>query len=253
MKVLIIEDEAMGAERLIDMLHSIDPSIEIVGRIESIQQGIEWFGHNHIPDLIFLDIELTDGQSFELFKEVQITCPVIFTTSYNAYALKAFDLNSIDYLLKPLRKELVQRSLEKYKHMKQAFGPDVHQLERILQSMSKEAVAYRDRFLVKFGQKHLAIATQEIAYFFGEGKVVFLVTGKKDKYIIDYTLDELEGLLDPRQFYRVNRSFIVQAKAVKTLFNDVYGKVRVHLDPVPPKEVLVSRDKSALFKSWMGK
>jgi DNA-binding LytR/AlgR family response regulator len=253
MQVLIIEDEALGAQRLADILYALDATIVVVGCIESIHQGVEWFNRNASPDLIFLDIELTDGQSFELFKEVKISCPVIFTTSYNEYALKAFELNSIDYLLKPIRREQVQRSLDKYKQMKQIMGVDMQQLQRLLQPLSKPTDSFRTRFLVKYGQKHLSVAIQEIAYFLGEDKVVFLVTHKKDKYVIDYTLDELEHLLDPAVFYRANRSFIVHADAVKSVGNESYGKLRLHLLPIPAKDVVVSRDKASAFKAWLGK
>lgn len=251
MQVLIVEDEPLSVERLVSQLKQIDAALEVIGITESISQTTSWLKTNS-PDLIFMDIELADGQSFEIFKSVAVTSPIVFTTSYDEFALQAFQVNSIDYLLKPITKADLSRALNKYKsYFKPTQQLDV---EKLLLSFKKSAVeAYRNRFLVKWGQKYFSIETADIAYFFLEDRVTFLITKDNAKYIIDYALDELEELLNPAQFNRVTRSFIVNIRAVADIHVYFKGKLKLALNPSTDKEVVISREYASVFKRWMGK
>jgi two-component system, LytTR family, response regulator LytT len=253
MKVVIIEDELPGAERLAGLLHSIDPTIEIQAIIDSVTDSVEWLRQHDHPDLIFMDIELSDGQCFRLFRETAVLSGIIFTTSYNEYATKAFEFNSIGYLTKPIGKEQLANSLKKYDAMKNLFRVDIAVVGEILQSYIPKPAVIRDRFLVKRGQKYLSIHIDEIAYFFSDERIVFLVTNEKARYILDYNLDELEEMLDSRYFFRANRAFIIHVKSVSGFENDFNSKLRLSVLPLPDREVLVSKEKATLFKAWMGK
>ena len=255
MKVLIIEDEELGVERLTKHLNAIDPAIEIVGSTPSISDSVQWFKTNEHPDIVLMDIELADGQSFAIFNEVDIKSTVIFTTSYDEFALKAFKVNSIDYLLKPIKKEDLKKSLEKYHQLKQQYkaSPSL-QIESLLSELKlQQQKTYRNRFLVKQGQRLVSIEASDIAYFFAEGRLCFFKTWSKAKYIVDYTLDELEEMLDPHQFYRANRGFILHVKSIAQIHTHFNGKLLVELEPATEKEVVISREKASEFKEWLGK
>ncbi|HEV7331027.1 MAG TPA: LytTR family DNA-binding domain-containing protein [Flavisolibacter sp.] len=255
MKVLIIEDEELGIERLTKHLNSIDPSIEIVGATGSITDSVQWFHTNPHPDIVLMDIELSDGQSFAIFNEVDIKSTVIFTTSYDEFALKAFKVNSIDYLLKPIKKEDLRNSLDKYHQLKQQYAPSPSvQIETLLSELKlQQKKTYRNRFLVKQGQRLVSIESTDIAYFYAEGRLCFFKTWNKAKYIVDYTLDELEEMLDPQAFYRANRGFIVQVKSIAQIQTHFNGKLLLELEPATEKEVVISREKASEFKEWLGK
>ena len=254
MEILIIEDEQLGAEKLARMLQSIDPTAEIVGNTRSIESSVQWLLEHKHPDIILMDIELTDGQSFEIFNHVAIKSMVIFTTSYDEYALKAFKLNSVDYLLKPVKKEELKTALDKYHQWKQKFSAPALNIEQLITELNrKQSKAWRSRFLVKQGQKLVSVETNDIAYLYAEGRLSYMVTWSKQKYVLDYTIEELEQMLDPQQFYRANRGFIIQVKSVAQIHNYFNGKLKLELQPVTDKEVLVSREKATEFKEWMGK
>ena len=259
MRAYIIEDEPLGLNRLIKLLEEIDPKIQVIGHAETIKSSVWWLQNNAQPDLIFMDIELADGQCFEIFKQVQIMAPVIFTTSYDEYALHAFKVNSLDYLLKPVRKDDLTRSLQKYQHLQSHFGQQSMslQLEALLpdlQQRDRQVSNYRNRFLVKQGQRLLTIETQEIAWFNADGKIVFMMTWGGQRHMMDYTLDQLERLVDPNMFYRANRSFILNIKSIRTIHPYFNGKLKLTLHPAPEEtEVVVSKEKSNNFKSWLGK
>ena len=254
MKVLIIEDEALGVERLTKHLQSIDPEIELVGATGSISASVEWLRKNEQPDLILMDIELSDGQSFDIFQQVEVSSTVIFTTSYDEYALKAFKVNSIDYLLKPVKKEDLEASLEKFYRLKEKFSlPVAVDMKSLVRELREQQTRTRSRFLVKQGQKLISIETSEIAYFFADGRLCYFKTWNRMKYVVDYTMDELEGMLDEQQFFRANRGFILSIRTVRQIHPYFNGKLKLELEPVPQQEVLVSRDKANSFKEWMGK
>jgi DNA-binding LytR/AlgR family response regulator len=256
MKVLIIEDEQLGAERLIRLLHSIDNTIEVVGNTHSIKSSVEWLKKNEHPDVILMDIELTDGQSFDIFNHVKIKSSIIFTTSYDEYALKAFKVNSIDYLLKPIRKDDLKKAFDKYAEIISLNGNsatmlDINKLVFELKQLNPNS--YRRRFLVKEQQRLISVETENIAYFYSEEGQNYLVTRNKQVFPLDYTLEEMEDMLDPAAFQRANRAFIISIKSVQQISNYANGKLKLDLMPPSKKEVLVSREKTSDFKVWMGK
>jgi two-component system response regulator LytT len=254
MKVLIIEDEELAVKKLQKTLAAVDASAEVVGVADSIKSSVEWLDQNPAPDLILMDIELADGQSFEIFNLTEVRGPVIFTTSYDEFALKAFKVNSVDYLLKPIQKDELQAALEKLKKMqasqKQDLNIDTLVKELQLKLQPKE---YRKRFLVKNGQKLVSIEVSEICYFYSDGRLNFFKTHDNRKYVVDYTMDELEDMLDPYQYFRISRSFYVSIESIDKI-DDYFGnRLILQLKPTVDKEALVSREKVTDFKKWMGK
>lgn len=253
MKVLIIEDEDLAVKKLQKTLSFVDNTIEIAGITDSISSSVEWLQNNEAPDLILMDIELADGQSFAIFDLISVTSPVIFTTSYDEFALKAFKVNSIDYLLKPVQPEDLEVALKKYKSMRgNTASTAIQSLVKELQQQltPKE---YRKRFLVKNGQKLVSIAIDSIAYFYSDGRLNFFKTVDNKKYVVDYTMDELEDMLNPQDYFRVSRSFYVSVACISKI-DDYFGnRLILQLQPATEKEVLVSREKVMPFKKWMGK
>lgn len=263
MRILIVEDEDLAVKKIQKTLSSVDSDAEITGITDSIKSTVEWLQQNPQPDLILMDIELADGQSFEIFNLVDVKSPVVFTTSYDEYALKAFKVNSIDYLLKPVQKDELQNALSKYKKIKSTYASDapaatenrdvsldslVKELQRKLQP--KE---FRKRFLVKHTQKLVSIEIDEIAYFFSDGRLNFFKTTDNRKFVVDYTMDELEDMLDPAQYFRISRSFYVSVNSIDKI-DDYFGnRLILQLKPAVDKEALVSREKVTDFKKWMGK
>jgi two-component system, LytTR family, response regulator LytT len=257
MNILIIEDEPLGAETLQQYVQEINPDITVAGITESISDSVAWLRNNPAPDIILMDIELADGQSFEIFNQVKITSAVIFTTSYDEYALKAFTVNSIDYLLKPIKKNDLKKSLDKYRDLKQLFNEKNNGLsiESLLNDLRlQQTKAHRNRFLVKQGQRLVSVEVDDIAYFNAEGRLTFFCTWNKNKYVVDYTMEELETMLDPQHFFRANRGYIIHIKSVVQIHNYFNGKLKLELKPTVEKDdVLISREKAGAFKEWMGK
>jgi len=260
MNILIVEDEDLAVKKIQKTLLSVDNNARVVGVTDSIKGTVEWLQQHPAPDLILMDIELADGQSFEIFKLTEIRSPVIFTTSYDEYALKAFKVNSIDYLLKPVQKEELQAALEKYKEMKKRYGAKEGEAEEArLDSLLKELRSrlepkeYRQRFLVKHGQKLVSIEIGEIAYFFSDGRLNFFKTADNRKFVVDYTMDELEDMVDPKQYFRISRSFYVSVNSIDKIEEYFGNRLILTLKPVVDKEALVSREKVTDFKKWMGK
>jgi len=253
MRVLIIEDEIPAAEKLERYLNKYDPFLEILATLGSVEKSVNWFTTSDIfPDLIFMDIQLTDGLSFEIFKKVKITQPIIFTTAFNQYAIDAFKANGIDYLLKPITFQALSNSLKKFDQLKQNFTrlqPD-ETMEILKNALSKVRKSYKDRFMVKSGEHIRSVPTDQISIFFAEGKNVFIVTNYKMRYLVDYKMEELDDILDPHSFYRVNRSFMVNIAAVEDVL--VYSKSRLKVIPTQDfeREIIVSREKVAAFKDW---
>ncbi len=252
MNVLIIEDEAPAARRLQKLLLETDPAINILSSVESIEAAVNWLNANPHPDLLFVDIQLADGLSFEIFNKVKILSPVIFTTAYDEYALKAFKVNSIDYLLKPIDSEELKKSFYKFRMLKERFsigtqanGPS---LDILIQQLMPE---YKSRFLVKSGQRLIPVATEEIAYFYTEDKMVLINTFQNNIYTVDYTLDQLVGLLNKKEFFRINRQFILRINAIKGISSHLNGKLKIQATPPINGEIIVSREKSTEFKNWL--
>lgn len=252
MKVLILEDEALSAKRASQLLTEFDPSIEVIETLESIEDAVTWLRHNPEPDLMLLDIHLSDGLCFNLFERVSVKSPVIFTTAYDQYTLQAFKINSIDYLLKPLDKDELNNALSKYQTLmqdrKSISSFDIQRIKQTIQSLSKK---YKNRFLVKFGDTILFKNINEVAYFFADDKVVYLVTNEGRKYLIDYNLESLEEILDPQLFFRINRKLIVGIDAVQKVKTLLNSRLQVYLKPVFDQDMYVSKEKSPEFKVWL--
>ena len=257
MTVLIIEDEAPAVERLQKLLAEAAPSAQVAGIADSIERSVQWLQTYKAPDLILMDIELSDGQSFAIFQKVKINSPVIFTTSYDEFAIRAFRVNSIDYLLKPITIEALQSAIAKIKTFAQSFATTdaapQQNIENLIRELLKPPPEYRDRFLVQVGPRYLSIETGDIAYFYFSSKTTFLKTWDSKKYIVDYTLDELESLLPPNIFFRANRQFILHIRAVHGIHDFFNHKLKLALKPVSDEDVLVSKEKTPAFKKWMGR
>ena len=260
MNILIVEDEDLAVKKIQKTLLSIQEQAVVAGVTDSIQSTVEWLQQNPAPDLILMDIELADGQSFEIFKLIEVTSPVIFTTSYDEYALKAFKVNSIDYLLKPVQKEELQLALDKFQQMKLRYatkeGPEGEaRLDVLLKELRRqlEPREYRQRFLVKHGQKLVSIDIGEIAYFFSDGRLNFFKTSDNRKFVVDYTMDELEEMIDPKLFFRISRAFYVSVDSIEKIEEYFGNRLILSLRPAVDKEALVSREKVTDFKKWMGK
>ncbi len=264
MNVLIVEDEELAVRKLRKLVAEVDPGLAEQGVTRSIEDTVSWLQDNPAPDLIFMDIELADGQSFEIFDQVDVRSRVIFTTSYDEYALQAFKVNSIDYLLKPIQKEDLQRSLKKLRDLAPttdltASAPavqsiNIEKLLRELQAGNNPAgKEHRKRFLVKQGQKLLSVEVGDILYFYTDERFSFFRTRAGQKFLVDYTLDELADSLDPVQFFRVNRGLILTHGAVEQIQPYFGNRLALTLKPAFDKEALVSREKVSDFKNWMGK
>lgn len=259
MNILIVEDEDLAVKKLKKTLSEVDASANVIAVTDSITETIDWLETNASPDLILMDIELSDGQSFEIFSRTQVKSAVVFTTSYDEYALKAFKVNSIDYLLKPIQKEDLEAALNKYKEMKQMYGareekPSLNMDALVRELQQKlQPKEYRKRFLVKHGQKLISVETDEIAYFFSDGRLNFFKTDDNRKFVVDYTMDELEDMLDPQRFFRIGRAFYVSVKSILQIHDYFGNRLLLQLKPTVDKEAIVSREKVSDFKKWMGK
>ncbi len=252
MKVLIIEDEMSASKRLENMLKKIDPKIEILAMLDSVDDAVNWLNNNREPDIIFADIQLSDGVCFDIFKHVQIKSAVIFTTAYDEYAVEAFKVNSIDYLLKPINPEALSRSIEKFHNLKITYAEsDKNRFKTLLSMLDQTGKDYKSRFLVKTGQNMKIVSTSEVAYFLIDNQLVFLITKQNNRFLIEQTLDELEKRLDPKLFFRINRQMIISLDSVKTIHP--YFNSRLKLDIIPDREseILVSRMKVNDFKKWI--
>jgi len=254
MTVLIIEDEPLAVERIKQLLQQQEEKPEITGITGSIESSVQWLKNNDHPDLILMDIELSDGQSFAIFEQVKIQSPVVFTTSYDEYAIRAFKVNSVDYLLKPIKPEELKSALKKLSGLKQQFSTGSSgALKNLLRELQYKGKDHRDRFLVKTGQRYFSIETNNIAYFYYANRVTYLKTWKNEQYYLDYILDELEDMLSPSEFFRVNRQYIVHIKSVKDIQPFFNHKLKLVLKPSSTDEVLVSKERTTEFKNWMGK
>jgi DNA-binding LytR/AlgR family response regulator len=256
MKVLIIEDEAPAARRLQLLLEGQDPSIQIVSIIDSIEDAVQWLKDFPHPELIFMDIMLADGQSFEIFEHVEVKVPIIFTTAYDEYAIRAFKVNSIDYLLKPIEPMLLSQALNKYRFISQSPGNFKEIMESLLHIRQKNPgaqPAFKNRFLIRSGDKFISIEALDVAYFCFEDKLTFLHTLKPKRYMLDHTLDELEKLIDPYLFFRLNRQYITSFGAIKSVHNYFNGKLKVYLTSDMENGIVVSKEKAHFLKLWLNR
>ena len=250
MKFLIIEDEDPAALRLEKMIKELRPTCALLGRTDSVRSSIAWIKSNEKPDLIFMDIQLADGLSFEIFKEVKVNVPVIFTTAFGQYMLKAFKVNSIDYLLKPIDKEDLQQSISKFENLHEKRETvDTNVIQQLLGSLQKKE--YKRRFLIKSGDHFSHIAVEDIAYFYSEDSVLFLMTNTNKKYIIEFTVDKLMEQLDPECFFRINRKVVLNDKSIDKISSYFNSRLKLEIKPQPHFDIVVAREKVKAFKEWL--
>jgi DNA-binding LytR/AlgR family response regulator len=246
-RVLIVEDEALAAQKLKMILQKIDKSLVVVDTLDSVSKTVAWLAVKQ-ADLIFLDIHLSDDLSFRIFEQTDVTTPIIFTTAYDEYAIKAFRQNSVDYVLKPLAESDIRESITKfYKfHAVSSTGkaPD-------LKSLVAHFASYQERIMVSFGGRIKSIMVSDVAFFCAQEKAVFMITKEKSKYPVDYTLDKLENILDPKIFFRVNRKFIINIHSIKDIITYSTRQLKVQVEPTADGDILVPADKITAFKKWL--
>ena len=252
MKALIIEDEKRAAQRLKKLITEIDPNVQILDILDSIEDSVMWFQTNNSPDLIFLDIHLSDGLSFKIFNQVEVHCPVIFTTAYDEYAIRAFDLNSIDYLLKPIDKSKLEKSLIKFHKLNPGSQGIDNQLMDILKSFKSGTQNFKSRFLINKADSFLILNIDEIAYFYSEDKLTFIRTFENKRHVIDESLDSLVETLNPAHFFRINRQAIISLKSIKSIDSYFNYKLKLGLIPISTDlNTVISRSKVPDFKEWI--
>ena len=245
MNIIIIEDELPARAKLISMLQVIDPSIRVVAELGSVKESLEWLSKNIEPELAFVDIQLSDDHSFEIFRKHPVKFPVIFTTAYDKYILESFEFNSIDYLLKPITEEKLKRSLDKIQKLEQHFFQG-----NVLKLIQQQSPA-KGRVVARKGTEFVALNADEIAYFFTDHKIVFVRDFQGRQMIVDKNLSELESELDPKMFFRINRKFVVNQKAIDRFKPDT-GKIQIFLKPEIKEEVHVSKETAPEFRKWIG-
>lgn len=264
LNLLIIEDEEIIAQRLVQLLDQIKVDYHLSAIIGSVKESIEWLNNNNHPDLIFADIQLSDGNSFSIFKAVNVKSKIIFTTSYDEFALDAFKVNSIDYLLKPITAKKLQQSFDKLEEMSLVFSENAHQEDKqtspesdqekithLLDYLDIKDKGYRNRFLIKMGNAYKSITAEEIAYFFVSNKTTYLMTFTKRKYSLDTPLDELDKELEPKLFFRINRQMVININAIQEIHTFFNSRLLLHIEPAFEEDVLVTRSNIAQFKDWM--
>ncbi len=245
MKIVIVEDEFVAAQTLQRFLEATEENIEVLTVLQSVEDSIEWFSINSVPDLVFMDVHLADGYSFSIFDKVNIDCPIIFTTAYDEYALNAFDVNSIDYLLKPITKKKLEKALSKLKKLTHNEN-----ISHKLESLSKEMPVYKSHFLIPYKDKLIPLPMDKIAYIYSEYKMAKIFTLDGNTYVMDTSLDEISKQLNPSSFFRVNRQYIVSHKAIKDISFWFNRKLSVNLVLSTPEKITVSRARITEFKNW---
>lgn len=247
MNVIILEDEARAANHLARLITKIAPQMHIVASLETVRDAVTFLGRNPDVDLIFSDVQLADGLSFDLFGQVSVKCPIIFTTAYDHYAIEAFKTNGIDYLLKPIEEERLQKALEKVKQFTPALA-----LEKILALANTTTnKAYKSRFMVRAGDKIKSIPVEEILAFYSLEKATFIHTTDHRNYCIDYALEQLEALLDPAVCFKINRKYIVSMQACTNILAWTNSRLRLSIEGIDDQDIIVAREKVQDFKNWL--
>ena len=248
MRVLIIEDETAAAQNLQTILRSVVTDVQVLDVIDTVEDSIEWFRSNDMPDIVFMDIQLSDGESFKIFDSVNITCPVIFATAYDQYALKAFKVNSIDYLLKPINEAEVLRAVEKWRML---TGADRNSYSARVESVATEQRQMRQTFLVRFRDKIILLHHHSIAFCYTAEERVYAYGYNAERYPMEYTLEALQGMLSPQMFYRANRQFIIAREAVSDISVWFGSRLAVGLKVETPEKIIVSKARVPDFKQWL--
>lgn len=252
MKIAVIEDESLAAKRLVRLINELRKDVVVDFQTDSVEDAVVYFSKKPNIDLAFMDVQLADGISLDIFQHTHVAVPVIFTTAYDHYAVKAFKVNSIDYLLKPIETAELQRALQRYEELfvgKQAnVLPNLNQLIAVMRDQQGE---FRKRFLVRSGAKLVFISVQNTAYFFSDEGSTFIVTLENERYLIEHTLDELEAQLNPEDFFRINRGMILQLQSIKKIEPHFNNRLLLEVTPVFASEVTVSRHRASTFKAWL--
>lgn len=252
MKILLIEDEQLAREKLLTLLEKSNHNSTVVAVQESIDGTVDWLNANSMPDLIICDIHLTDGLCFNIFSQVEVTCPIIFATAYEKYAIQAFEVNSVDYLLKPVQLDRLNQALDKFQKLNQSSNTDRTELyEEFRKILSKENKNYKSRFLCKLGNKIKSIPTENIAYFYSANKMTFLLDKDQKRFPVNNTLDEIDQMLNPDNFFRLNRKYITHYEAISEIHPYFKGRLKLNLTPKQDDEIVVSTEKSPIFKAWL--
>lgn len=252
MKLVIVEDERLAVDRVKGFLEKYDAQIEVLADLPSVKKAVEWFSSHPFPDLILLDIHLEDGQSFGIFEQMSIDCPVIFITAFDEYLIKAFKLNSVDYLLKPVNFQELSQALDKFKkyHAPKKFF-SIEDIQQILNPLIEQKPSYKERFLVSSGSKIQTIAVDEVAYFYSEEKITFLINRQGQRFPLDLSLDKLQEVLDPSKFFRINRKFFASLESISQIHKYSPTRLKLGLVPDPKQEVFVSIERYSQFKDWL--
>jgi len=253
MKAVIVEDEIVAAQNLQRIIGQLANDIEIIALLQSVEESVEWFSLNQAPDLVFMDIHLSDGSSFSIFDKVTISCPVIFTTAYDEYALKAFEVNSVDYLLKPINTKNFERAITKFRSLTQSNSDNTDSLANLLASFKQAKEVYKSNFLIPVKDKLIPLAVDKIACFYTENKMVKIITNDNHSYHMDTTLEDLIHQLDPMQFFRANRQYIVSHKAIEDISIWFGSKLSINLAVEVPERIIVSKARVSEFKAWYTK
>ncbi len=248
---MIIEDEPQAVEHLGKLIRDTVQGASIVASIDSVKRAVEWFSTNPMPDLVFMDIQLADGLSFSIFEQVDVRAPVIFTTAYDAYALKAFKVNSIDYILKPVDKDDLTRAMQKLGNLSSGDATARATIENIGMAIDMLTRKYKQRFVVKVGEHLRTIDVNAIRYFFSQDKATFCATAENRNHLLDFTLDQLENMLDPACFFRVNRKYLVAPQAIHDIISYTNSRLRLVLSGNPDGDIIVARERVQAFRGWL--
>lgn len=254
MNVIIIEDEEYNVKLLQGMLFQIRPDWKVLQTLDSVKSSVEYFKSNELPDLIFMDIQLVDGLSFSIFDHVEVTCPIIFTTAFDEYAIQAFKVMSVDYLLKPLKDADLEQAINKFEMISNPRNLQKEGVyKELLDVIRNGEKKYRTRFLIQGHSSYTSLESKDIAYFYSENKITFAVTFAQKEHIVNFSLEQLEEELPKDVFFRINRKYIANIKAIQSFEDFFGGKLIVHLNVPTQEKITVSRLKNSLFKEWMGK
>lgn len=251
MRVLLVEDEPQAADRLARLIMRLSPGVEVLAILDSVARTVAWLKSHPAPDLVLLDIQLADGLSFAIFDQVRVPSPVIFTTAYDEYALKAFKVNSIDYLLKPIDEEELRTALDKLASLRAAAVAPDKMRESIADAMRMLAKKYKERFVIRVGEHLRSVETADIRFFFSQEKASFAQTADGRKHVLDYTLDQLEGLVDPSRFFRINRKYLVSVEAIRDIIQHTNSRLKLYLHGYEDPDVIVARERVQEFRDWL--
>jgi DNA-binding LytR/AlgR family response regulator len=248
MNILLIEDEPQAAQRVEKLVETIVPDAKIVGILDTVKGSVQWFNNHPSPDLVIMDIQLADGISFQIFEQCQVKSPVIFTTAYDAYALKAFKVNSIDYILKPVDADELKGAIKKYISLNAAPEKMLESIGYAVQMLTKK---YKERFVIKIGEHLKSIEAHDILFFYSLEKTTFAQTADGRKHILDFTIDQLDGLVEPSKFFRINRKYLVNVKSIQDMISHTNSRLKLILKTCDDVDVIVARERVQEFKDWL--